>query len=96
MQISKLKLEVILNKIDLPNRGWSFNSYSGENEQILGGKKRVYKIYLLKVTGKQDLGSMKQLDLKLAHFIDYNPVFDKAELDIFIAKATPNLSKIEM
>ena len=38
---------------------------------------------------------MKPFDLKLDHFIDYNPIFDKAELDILIAKATPNLSKIE-
>lgn len=45
MQISKLKLEVILNKIDLPNRGWSFNSYSGENEQISEEKKEYIKFF---------------------------------------------------
>jgi hypothetical protein len=68
---------------------------SATKEQILEGEKRVYKIYGLKATGKQSLENMKPYDLKLNHFINYNPVFDKAELDILIAKATPNLSKIE-
>ncbi len=70
-------------------------SVSATKEQILEGEKRVYKVYGLKATGKQSLESMKPYDLKLEHFIDYNPVFDKAELDILIAKAAPNLSKIE-
>jgi len=34
---------------------------------------------------------MKPYALKLNHFIDYNPVFDKAKLDTLIAKATPSL-----
>jgi hypothetical protein len=68
---------------------------SATKEQILEGEKRVYKIYGLKATGKQSLENMKPYDLKLEHFIDYNPVFDKAELDLLIAKATPNLSKID-
>ena len=68
---------------------------SATKEQIIEGEKRVYKIYGLKVTGKQSLENMKPFDLRLAHFIDYNPVFNKAELDILIAKATPNLSKIK-
>ena len=68
---------------------------SATKEQILEGEKRVYKIYGLRATGKQSLENMKPFDLKLDHFINYNPVFDKAELDILIAKATPNLSKIE-
>ena len=68
---------------------------SATKEQILEGEKRVYKIYGLKATGKLSLENMKPFDLKLEHFINYNPIFDKAELDILIAKATPNLSKIE-
>jgi hypothetical protein len=68
---------------------------SATREQILEGEKRIYKIYGLKAAGKQSLENMKPYDLKLEHFIDYNPVFDKAELDLLIARATPNLSKIE-
>lgn len=68
---------------------------SATKEQILEGEKRVYKIYGLKASGKQSLETQKPFDLKLENFIDYNPVFDKAELDLLIAKATPNLSQIE-
>jgi hypothetical protein len=64
-------------------------------EQILEGEKRVYKIYGLKATGKQSIETQKPFDLKLQSFIDYNPIFDKVELDLLIAKATPNLSKIK-
>jgi hypothetical protein len=64
-------------------------------EQIAEGEKRIYKIYGVRTTGQLNLETMKPFDLKLDSFIEYNPVFDKAELDLLIAKATPNLSKIE-
>jgi hypothetical protein len=32
--------------------------------------------------------------LKLLNYIEYNPVFNRTELDILIERATPNLSKI--
>lgn len=64
-------------------------------EQILEGEKRLYKIYGLKANGKQNLETKEPYDLKLARFIDYNPIFDKAQLDLLIAKATPNLSKLK-
>ncbi len=63
-------------------------------EQIMEGEKRVYKIYGVKATGKMRLENGMPYDLKLENFIEYNPVFDKTELDLLIEKATPNLSKI--
>jgi hypothetical protein len=33
-------------------------------------------------------------DLKLLNYIEYNPVFNRTELDLLIERATPNLSKI--
>ena len=68
---------------------------SATKTQILEGEKRVYKIYGLKASGKQSIETQKPFDLKLENFIEYNPIFDKAELDLLIAKATPNLSKIK-
>ena len=68
---------------------------SATKEQILEGEKRVYKIYGLKASGKQSIETQKPFDLKLENFIAYNPIFDKAKLDLLIAKATPNLSKIK-
>ena len=64
-------------------------------DQILEGEKRVYKVYGLKASGKQSIETQKPFDLTLVDFIKYNPVFDKAELDLLIEKATPNLSKIK-
>ena len=64
-------------------------------EQILEGEKRVYKIYGVKASGKQSLETRKPFDLKLEEFIDYNPIFDRTQLDLLIARATPNLSQID-
>ena len=67
---------------------------SATKEQILEGEKRLYKVYGLRVRGKQNIDNKKPYDLKLVNFIDYNPIFDKLQLDLLIEKATPNLSKI--
>lgn len=63
-------------------------------EQLLEGEKRLYKHFGIRVTGKQSLTDKKPFDLKLLNYIEYNPVFNKTELDILIERATPNLSKI--
>ncbi len=68
---------------------------SATKQQLLEGEKKLYKIYGIKVSGKQSLTDGRPFDLRLEHFIDYNPVFDKSELDLLITKATPNLSKID-
>lgn len=63
-------------------------------EQLTEGEKKLYKFYGLKATGKQNVDTKKIDDLKLVDFIEYNPVFNKSELDILISKAKPNLSTI--
>jgi hypothetical protein len=63
-------------------------------DQLLEGEKRLYKCYGIRVSGKQSLSDGKPFDLKLLNYIEYNPVFNRAELDILIERATPNLSKI--
>lgn len=63
-------------------------------EQLLEGEKRLYKYYGIRVSGKQSLSNGKPYDLKLLNYIEYNPVFNRAELDLLIERATPNLSKI--
>lgn len=68
---------------------------SATRQQLLEGENKLYKIYGIKASGKQSLTDGKPFDLKLEYFIDYNPVFDKAELDLLITKAMRNLSQIE-
>lgn len=63
-------------------------------EQLLEGEKRLYKFYGIRVSGKQSLLDGKPDDLKLLNYIEYNPVFNRTELDLLIERATPNLSKI--
>lgn len=63
-------------------------------EQLLEGEKRLYKFYGIRVSGKQSLTDGKPNDLKLLNYIEYNPVFNRTELDLLIERATPNLSKI--
>ncbi len=63
-------------------------------EQLIEGEKRLYKFYGIRVSGKQSLLNGKPYDLKLLNYIEYNPVFNRTELEILIERATPNLSKI--
>jgi hypothetical protein len=63
-------------------------------EQLLEGEKRLYKFYGVSVSGKQNLKDGKPFDLKLLNYIEYNPKFNKIELDLLIERAAPNLSKI--
>ena len=63
-------------------------------EQLIEGEKRLYKFYGIRVSGKQRLLNGKPYDLKLLNYIEYNPVFNRTELEILIERATPNLSKI--
>ena len=63
-------------------------------EQLLEGEKRLYKFYGIRVSGKQSLSDGNPFDLKLLNYIEYNPIFNRIELDLLIERATPNLSKI--
>jgi hypothetical protein len=63
-------------------------------DQLLEGEKRLYKFYGIRVSGKQNLSDGKPYDLKLLNYIEYNPIFNRTELDLLIERATPNLSKI--
>jgi hypothetical protein len=63
-------------------------------DQLLEGEKRLYKFYGIRVSGKQSLSDGKPYDLKLLNYIEYNPIFNRTELDLLIERATPNLSKI--
>ena len=64
-------------------------------KQLIEGEKRLYKVYGIKVTGKQNLADGKPFDLKLIDYIDYNPVFDKSELDLLIARAASSWNDVE-
>ena len=68
---------------------------SATKEQLLEGDQKLYKIYGVKASGKKNLNDNKLFDLTLIKFIDYNPEFDKDELNLLIEKAKPNLSRIK-
>ena len=55
--------------------------------QLLEGEKRLYKIYGIRVSGKQNLSDGKPFELKLINYIEYNPVFDMDELNVLIERA---------
>ncbi len=63
---------------------------SATKKQLLEGEKRLYKTYGVRVSGKQNLADGKPFDLKLIDYIDYNPVFDRTELDLLITRAAEN------
>jgi hypothetical protein len=85
----------IVPNFHINTREYGKLTVSATKEQIVEGEKRVYRIYGLKMQGKQNIETKMPFDLKLLDFIEYNPVFDKAQLNILIEKATPNLSKIK-
>ena len=59
-------------------------------QQLLAGEKRLYKTYGIKATGKQNLADGKPFDLKLIDYIEYDPLFDKSELNVLIERAAKN------
>ena len=64
-------------------------------EQLMEGDRKLYNVFGVKVCGKKSLEDGSLFDLKLDHYIDYNPKFDKKLLDIMIQKASKNLSEID-
>jgi hypothetical protein len=68
---------------------------SATKQQLADAGEILDRICGVKVTGKQGLEDKIPFDLQLDSFIDYNPCFDKSELDLLIAKAAPNLSEIK-
>jgi hypothetical protein len=63
---------------------------SATEQQLLEGEKRLFKVYGVKVSGKQNLTDGKLYDLKLIDYIEYNPVFNRSELDMLITRAAGN------
>jgi hypothetical protein len=83
-----------------PNLHISTNKYgnltiSATKEQIMGGEKKTYKVYGIKVRGKKSFENDKLSDLELIEFIEYKPVFNKSLLERVIERASVNLSKIK-
>jgi hypothetical protein len=63
--------------------------------QLLEGEKRLYKTYGVRVSGKQNISDGKPYDLKLVDYIEYNPVFDKSELNLLIERAAKNWDDVK-
>ncbi|MDZ4846583.1 MAG: hypothetical protein SH857_13670 [Chitinophagales bacterium] len=68
---------------------------SATKEKLMEGEKKLYKFYGVRAKGKQNLADGSISDLSLLEFIEYNPVFNKDELNILIKRAAPNLSTIK-
>lgn len=67
---------------------------SATESQLLEGEKRLFKIYGVKASGKQNLKDGKPFDLKLIEYITYNPSYDEAKLDLLIERASEKLNTI--
>ncbi|HEY9003438.1 MAG TPA: hypothetical protein VIM89_18925 [Mucilaginibacter sp.] len=63
-------------------------------QQLVEGEKRLYKVYGIRVRGKQNIADGKPFDLKLIDYIEYNPVFDKSELSVLIDRAAKNWNTV--
>jgi len=61
---------------------------SATEQQLLEGEKRLFKIYGVRVKGKQNISDGKPFDLKLIDYITYNPNYDEHKLDILIERAS--------
>lgn len=85
----------IIPNLHISTKEFGKLTVSATKEQIMNGEKKLYKVHGLKASGKKNLETKQPYDLTLLDFIDYNPVFDKSQLELLIAKATPNLSKIK-
>jgi hypothetical protein len=60
---------------------------AASEEQLLEGEKRLYRVFGIRASGKQNLSDGKPYDLKLLNYIEYNPVYDRDELNILIQRA---------
>ncbi len=61
---------------------------SATEQQLLEGEKRLFKIYGVRVNGKQNLADGKPFDLKLINYITYNPDYNEHKLDLLIERAS--------
>jgi len=67
---------------------------SATEQQLLEGEKRLFKIYGVRVKGKQNLADGKPFDLKLIDYITYNPDYSEHKLDLLIERASKTWNKI--
>lgn len=61
---------------------------SATEQQLLEGEKRLFKVYGVRVRGKQNLSDGKPFDLKLIDYITYNPNYNEHKLDLLIQRAS--------
>lgn len=61
---------------------------SASEQQLLEGEKRLFKVYGVRVKGKQNLADGKPYDLRLIDYITYNPNYDEHKLDLLIERAS--------
>jgi hypothetical protein len=61
---------------------------SATEQQLLEGEKRLFKVYGVRVKGKQNLTDGKPFDLKLIDYITYNPNYNENKLDLLIERAS--------
>lgn len=64
-------------------------------KQLMEGEKRLYKVYGVRVSGKQNITDGKPYDLKLIDYIEYSPAFDKSELNHLIERAAKNWDDVK-
>lgn len=57
-------------------------------QQLLEGEKRLFKVYGVRASGKQNLADGRPYDLKLIDYITYNPNYDEHKLDMLIERAS--------
>lgn len=72
---------------------------SATEKQLLEGEKRLFKVYGVRVKGKQNLADGKPYDLKLIEYITYNPNYDEHKLDLLIERASTtwnNISNVDI
>jgi hypothetical protein len=68
---------------------------SATQQQLLEGEKRLYKVYGIRVSGKQTLTDGKPFELKLIDYIEYSPVFNRSELNLLITRAANSWEDVE-
>lgn len=81
--------------IHLRSKEYGKIAIKATEQQLKEGENRLYKVYGVKARGKINLIDNSLADLELIEFLDYNPIFNKSELDILISKSTPQWADVK-
>jgi DNA-binding transcriptional MerR regulator len=76
--------------IHIETKEYGIQKIESTKEQLASDDNKLYKVYGVRVWGKQNIITGAIKDLKFIEFINYNPKYDSQELDILIAKASKN------